>query len=128
MRTSIRERLLIIALLLCKLVTAQFAFESMAMAANSSSVSPATMSAQPCPEHEHGQNQPAKTTHDESKNGGSCKSGACKCPCAHTPALAMTALIPSTPLLANREPAFYAEPSPSSSATSFFRPPIPTVA
>jgi hypothetical protein len=121
-RASIRKRVLLVALLFCKLVTAQFAFESMAVAANSSPVSETSMSAHPCPEHEGKSGE--QTSDEDSKNSGSCKTGACKCPCAHTPALAMSVLIPSSRVAENSAPAFHSDPSPPGSNTLFFRPPI----
>jgi len=122
MHLAFGDRLLIVFLLFCKLVTAQMAFAPAAMA-----MQPANAkigSGHPCPQHKE---QPS--SHEEhSQHDGACKSASCKCPCAHTPAFATLALQGLRPVDRQAAPALYTALSPRASHQTVFRPPIRSAA
>ena len=121
--------------LLSHLVTALFVHVPMAYASMSAAAEPAV--SPPCPEHMKGHHGADATQASDDAHAAmsasstlavdhaaGCKSGPCKCPCAHAQALAVIptlapALVAHTPSVSP-----YHEPLAPDCATSFFRPPI----
>jgi hypothetical protein len=121
--------------LLSHLVTALFVHVPMAYASMTAVAEPAV--SPPCPEHtkmHHGPDaaqagdearssmSASSTSTPDSESG--CKSGPCKCPCAHAQALAFIPML--APALVAHSPSVnsYRELLAPDCATSFFRPPI----
>jgi hypothetical protein len=125
-----RQRLLIIAVLLCQFVTATFAHANMGHAMTLESVASPAADVAPCPNHEHPQPQGEAghaavlgALHGNSVHDG-CKLGFCKCPCAHTPALAVTVALDIAVAPRCDSAIAYSELSAPGSIATFFRPPI----
>ena len=135
--------------LLSHLMTALFVHVPMAYAGMSAGAVEPTASQPPCPEHmKMHQGSDARQTSGAARAGdetqasdgqrpaahafgasaagheSGCKSGPCKCPCAHAQALAFVPMM--APALVARAPSAspYSVPLAPDCATSFFRPPI----
>lgn len=127
MSRSISQRLLVILLLVCKLVTVEFMSVSMAEAAMSQQDASSSAQGAPCPDHTQALSPKsaaaASDRVDHPSHFGLCKFG-CKCPCAHTPASAMAIAFVQPVVSAHYVPNLYVAPAPGESVPTFFRPPI----
>ena len=127
------KRLIVIAMLLCKLATGQFMFVSMAEGAPSSGAAAGVAQAAPCPEHQHAPASESsagaavtlsgESSDHSSHHSGQCKSG-CKCSCTHTPASTSVADVRTSPAAVYAPRDAYIAPAVSGSRTPLFRPPI----
>ena len=126
------KHLIVIATLLCKLVTGQFMFMAMAEAAPLSAANAVSTEAASCPEHAHGmahQEPPASAAHvghnsDPSPHhSGQCTFG-CKCFCTQTPASIAASGPLTTPTSFYVASDSYTAPAVPGSRTPLFRPPI----
>ena len=130
---SLSKRLLVIAMLLCKLVTGQFMFVAMAEGAPiSAAATIAATEATACPEHAHStpaHEHPVGASHighgsdPASHHSGQCTFG-CKCSCTHTPASVAMSEPLATPTRFYVTSELYTAPAVSGSRTPLFRPPI----
>ena len=131
MLRSTRRRFIVALALLSHLMAALFVHVPMAYA---STMPPAeTETSAPCPDHLNLNHESAATSaadsshsmpnHGASDHASGCKSGPCKCPCAHAQVTAIPAL--GIPVLAHTESlSHYRLPLAPECETSFFRPPI----
>jgi hypothetical protein len=125
---STRRRFIAILALLSHLMAALFVHVPMAYASMSAAVAESAATTQPpCPEHmkmAHGAANAAQASDHANDHESGCKSGLCKCACAHAQGLALIPML--TPTLVAHSPAVssYRVPLVPDGATSFFRPPI----
>jgi hypothetical protein len=122
------SRWLIVALLLCRLVLGEFAHALPVHAASPTSAGTAALI-----HHCFGHDQSSeldtdavtKHAHSEGTNHSQCcKSGACECPCLHTPALAVASSISAASNLCDDNAIERAIPPQNHRAVNLFRPPI----